>query len=150
VTQTGRSSLFRKRLIVYSIAGVLALCAFGTLLSRQNMRGSESKPPGPAASVRTIDPVTQAKPAPQAKAVILPPAKPTITTTGTSAAVAPVNPTVDETVLLAQIKSAWQAGAYTRAMRLVNQILAVNPDSAEARIWKKRIRSSQDAEEDMK
>jgi len=151
VAQAGRSSLFRKRLIVYSIAGVLALCAFGTLLSRQNMRGSESKPPGPAASVRTIDPVTQAKLAPQAKAVILPPAaKPTLTTTGTSAAVAPVNPTVDETALLAQIKSAWQAGSYARAMRLVNQILAANPDSAEARIWKKRIRSSQDAEEDMK
>jgi hypothetical protein len=64
--------------------------------------------------------------------------------------VAPVNPAVEETALLAQVKSAWQAGAYTRATRLVNQILASNPDSAEARLWKKRIRSSQDAEEDMK
>jgi len=61
-----------------------------------------------------------------------------------------VNPTEEETVLLAQVKSAWQAGAYTRAMRLVNQILAANPDSAEAQVWKKRIRSSQDAEEEMK
>jgi hypothetical protein len=145
-----RSSLLRKRLIVYSIAGVLAVCAFWTLLSRQNMRASQSKPPAPAASVRTFDPVTQAKPAPQTKTVTPPPAKPTVAIPGTSAAVAPVNPAVDETALLAQIKSAWQAGSYTRAMRLVNQILAANPDSAEARIWKKRIRSSQDAEEDMK
>jgi serine/threonine protein kinase len=150
VAQPGRSTLFRKRLIVYSIAGVLALFAFWTLLSRQNIRASQGKLPAPAASVRKIDPVSSAKPALQAKAVTPLPVKPTVVTTGTAAVVAPVNPAVEETALLAQVKSAWQAGAYTRATRLVNQILASNPDSAEARLWKKRIRSSQDAEEDMK
>jgi len=151
VARAGRSSLFRKRLIVYSIAGVLALCAFGTLLSRQNMRASQSKRPTPAASVRTINPVTQAKPVPPAKPLTPPPAQSTaVTTAATPAtAVAPL-PAVEEAALLAQTKSAWQAGAYTRAMRLVNQILAANPDSTEARMWKKRIRSSQDAEEEMK
>src|SRR5437588_10432857 len=97
-----------------------------------------------------MSPVTQAKPVPLAKPVPPRAQSPAVTRAARPAtAVAPLA-AVDEAALLAQTKSAWQAGAYTRAMRLVNQILAVNPDSAEARIWKKRIRSSQDAEEEMK
>jgi hypothetical protein len=41
-------------------------------------------------------------------------------------------------------------GAYTRGMRLVNQILAANPDSTEAKLWKKKIRNAEYAEEEMK
>jgi serine/threonine protein kinase len=142
--RTKRTTLFRKRLIVYSIAAVLAICAFVTLLSRQSARASQNKRPIPAASVRTIEP------APQPKA--LAPTQPTVvTTTSTpSTAVAPLTAASDEAALLAQVKSAWQVGAYTRGMRLVNQILAANPDSTEAKLWKKKIRNAEYAEEEMK
>ncbi|HEY6392825.1 MAG TPA: hypothetical protein VIX89_16210, partial [Bryobacteraceae bacterium] len=142
VARAGRSSLFRKRLIVYSIAAVLAICAFVTLLSRQNIRASQNKRPAPAANVRRIETVTPAN-------AQLPATVPA-TAAAPSAPATPAIPTLDETALLAQVKSAWQAGAYTRAMRLVNQILAANPASAEAKLWKKKIRSAQDAEEEMK
>jgi serine/threonine protein kinase len=139
-----RSSLFRKRLIVYSIAAVLALCAFVTFLSRPSARASQGKRPIPAASVRTTEPATQPKASLPAPSTI--PTK----TAPPPAAVPPVTSTPDEAALLAQVKSAWQVGAYTRGMRLVNQILAANPDSVEAKLWKKKIRSAQDAEEEMK
>jgi serine/threonine protein kinase len=143
VAQPSRSSSFRKRLIVYSIAAILTICAFLALLSRQSARASQSKRPAPSPSLRTSEPVTHFKP--------VPPAQPNVVTTiATPTAVPTLNPTVDETALLGQIKSAWQVGAYTRATRLVNQILTENPASAEARMWKKKIRSSQDAEEEMK
>jgi len=144
--RANQSSLFRKRLIVYSIAAVLAICAFVALLSRQNIRASQSKRPEPSAPVRTIE----AKPEPQANDPV--PAQPTAVATAAtpSAAASPPIPTPEETALLAQIKSAWQAGYYTSAMRLVNQLLTVNPTSAEARAWKKKIRSAQVAEEEMK
>jgi len=64
--------------------------------------------------------------------------------------VPPLTAAPDEAALLAQVKSAWQVGAYTRGMRLVNQILAANPDSAEAKLWKKKIRAAEYAEEEMK
>ncbi len=138
-----QSNLFRKRLIVYSIAAILAVCAFVTLLSRSSIRASQTKRPDAA---KTIEP----KPVIQAKEPL--PAQPTaVPTTDTpSATVAPATPTPEETALLAQVKSAWQAGYYNKAMRLVNQVLAVNPTSPEARAWKKRVRGAQDAEEEMK
>jgi serine/threonine protein kinase len=139
-----RSSLFRKRVIVYSIAAVLAICAFVTLLSRPSARASQNKRPIPAASVRTIEPATEPK-APT------PTQPPVATTTATpSAAATSLAAAPDEAALLAQVKSAWQVGAYTRGMRLVNQILAANPDSAEAKLWKKKIRDAEYAEEEMK
>jgi len=138
-----RSSLFRKRLIVYSIAAVIALSVVVTFLSRPNARASQGKRPIPAASVRPTEPAPQPTPLPAPSTV------PTKTATP-PAAVPPLTPVPDEAALLAQVKSAWQAGAYTRGMRLVNQILAANPDSAEAKLWKKKIRSAQYAEEEMK
>ena len=51
-----------------------------------------------------------------------------------------------EKILLNEAKTLWESGQYAPAMRLVDDVLAQNPASAEAREWKKRIRAAQEAE----
>ena len=49
-------------------------------------------------------------------------------------------------ILRKQVKAFWEAGNYSEAMRLVDQVLATSPANSEAHAWKKRIRAAQDAE----
>ena len=151
VVQTESSGLLRT-VLIYSIAGVLVLFAVLALLARQSIRASQdNKHPDPGASVRRIETLTPANSVIQAKPAT-PEAQPAAVTPTPAPALAsaPRTPEWDETALLAQVNSAWEAGAYTRAMRAVNQILTVNPYNAAARSWKKKIRAAQLAEEAMK
>jgi serine/threonine protein kinase len=146
VVQPAPSGSLGKRLMVYSLAAVIALSAVVMLLSRQGIDASQNK--GPVVRrIETVTPansVTQTKPVEQQPAPVATPAPAPAPATATPAAVP------DEAALLVQINSAFQSGAYPRAMRLVNQILADDPGSPEARTWKKKIRAAQDAEEAMK
>jgi serine/threonine protein kinase len=140
-----------RRVLIYSIAAVLVLFAVLALLARQSMRASQNNKPNAAASTRRIEKLTPANSAPQAESIV-PEAQPAAAgpSPAQRAADAPPIPAVDETALLRQVNSAWEAGAYARAMHLVNQILTSNPDNAAARSWKKKIRTAQLAEESMK
>ncbi len=152
VVQAGSSSSLLRSVLIYSIAGVLVLFAVLALLARQSMRASQNNQrPSAGASVRRIEKLTPANSTPQAKP-IEPEAQPTVVapTSAPGVAVAPPVPAFDEAALLTQVNSAWEAGAYARAMRVVNQILTVNPYNAAARSWKKKIRTAQLAEEAMK
>ena len=62
---------------------------------------------------------------------------------------APAKPS-DEQVLLAQVKALWATGKYAQAMEKVDELLTSHPDYMDGRIWKKKIRSAQEAEADMK
>jgi hypothetical protein len=48
------------------------------------------------------------------------------------------------------VRSLWESGRYAEALALVNQVLVNNPDNAEARVWKKKIRDAQEAEAALK
>jgi serine/threonine-protein kinase len=151
VVQAGSSSGFLRTVLIYSIAGVLVLFAVLALLARQSMRASQNNKPSGTASVRRIERLTPANSTPQTKPMEPEVQPPVVTPTpAPAAAVAPPVPAFDQDALLAQVNSAWEAGAYSRAMRLVNQILTVNPYNAAARSWKKKIRTAQLAEEAMK
>jgi hypothetical protein len=151
VVQAGSSSTLLRSVLIYSIAGVLVVFAVLALLARQSMRASQNNKPDAVASTLRIEKLTPANSVPQAKPIV-PEAQSAavIPAPAPGVAVAPPTPTLDETALLTQVNSAWETGAYTRAMRLVNQILTVNPYSAAARSWKKKIRTAQLAEESMK
>jgi hypothetical protein len=48
------------------------------------------------------------------------------------------------------VRSLWESGRYAEALALVNQVLANNPNNAEARAWKKKVRDAQEAEAALK
>jgi eukaryotic-like serine/threonine-protein kinase len=138
------TGLLRKRIIPIAIAGLLAIGVFGMLLSRSSSQASQRKseaPPvqntAPAVPVPiAVQPVEAAPP----QAVPQPVAQ-----TPVVAEVVEVKP-APETILRGQVKSLWEAGKYSQALGLVEAILAENPNHADARAWKKRIRAAQEAE----
>jgi hypothetical protein len=123
----------------------LTFCISLTFLSRQSMHASQSKAPAPAIVQPQSAPAEQPvgapapqAPAPGAAAEVLPASVP-----------APPKPS-DEQVLLSQVKALWASGKYAQALEKVDDLLAAHPDHMEARIWKKKIRSAQEAEAAMK
>ena len=145
---SAKANLMRRRAIPIAIAGVLAVAIFGTLLSRQNSQASQNSnpalPPAPPAIVTPSAPVP-AGPAPS-------PVQPVQAAQPQPTPAAPASPAVVEVkpsaelILRGRVRSLWESGKYAQAMALVDQILAENPDHAEARSWKKKIRAAQEAE----
>lgn len=141
---TSKRTSLRKRVLTYTAAAVLALGITGTFLARKGVDASPTLAPASA-------PVTQ----PQAVEAPAKPAPPA----AEPAPVAVVNPIPvaaanslpsEEQVQLRFVKSLWESGNYTPAMKIVNEVLAKNPDSAAARSWKKKIRDAQVAEAEIK
>jgi hypothetical protein len=138
------AGLLRKRMIPIAIAGLLAIGVFGMLLSRSSSQASQTKSEAPevqntAAPVPApvmVQPVEAAPPQPVPQPVAQTPAV---------SEVVEVKP-APETILRSQVKSLWEAGKYGPALGLVDAILADNPNLAEARAWKKKIRAAQAAE----
>jgi Flp pilus assembly protein TadD len=136
----------KTRWIPYAIAAVLTFCISLTFFSRQSMRASQTK--APAATVvqppPSVPAVAQqvAAPAPQAPA-------PAAVEAAPATEPAPVKPSEEE-VLLGQVKALWASGKYAQAMEKVDDLLTTHPDYMEGRIWKKKIRSAQEAEAAMK
>ena len=140
---TARRTSLRKRVLTYTAAAVLALSITGTFLARKGVDASPA--PAPASA-----PITQPQPQPQAVEAPTKPAPLAAQPTQVAAVtLQPAQPT-EEQVQLRSVKSLWESGNYTPAMRLVNEILAKNPESAAARFWKKKIRDAQIAEAEMK
>ena len=137
----------KTRWIPYAIAAVLTFCISLTFLSRQSMHASQSQAPAPVVAVQqpsapAVQPQVAAPPpqtpAPVAAAEVLP-----------ANESAPVKPS-EEQVLLGQVKALWASGKYAQALEKVDDLLAAHPDHMEGRIWKKKIRSAQEAEAAMK
>jgi hypothetical protein len=141
----------KTRWIPYAVAAVLTFCISLSILSRQSVRASQVKPAAtataqaPSASQPAASQVSRpvAAPAPQTPATVAP-AEPLPATES-----APVKPS-EEQVALNQVKALWASGKYALALEKVDDFLADHPESMEGRIWKKKIRSAQDAEAAMK
>jgi hypothetical protein len=140
-----------KRVVTVLAGLVLAAGIVGSFLSRQGLRASQDK-----SSDKSPAPVVVSRPS----------AHPTPATTPQ---VAPQEPAAADSkpgesgpddvgnpefsarqTLHGPVRSLWESGRYGEAMALVNQVLANNPDSAEARAWKKKIRNAQEAEAALK
>ena len=131
------ASVMRRRLIVYAAAAILTICLAIAVFSRQSMHASPPSNGAPPASKVAAPPpqetVTQA-PAP-------------VTAPETAAPVEePKAQPAQEQVLLGKVKTLWESGKYARALALVNEVLADDPENLAAQAWKKKIRAAQDAE----
>lgn len=135
----------KTRWVPYAIAAVLTFCISLTFFSRQSIHASQPKAPASAVVQPPSAPALQqqlAAPAPQAPV-------PAAVEAAPASEPAPVKPS-EEQVLLGQVKALWASGKYAQAMEKVDDLLTTHPDYMEGRIWKKKIRSAQDAEAAMK
>lgn len=136
-----RGSVVRRRLLVYAAAAVLTLIIAIAIFTRQGMHASAPAHPvtPPASQAPTPVPqpgATQPAPAQAAPAVAETPAAPEEPK---------AQPSQDQ-VLLSKVKTLWETGKYARAMALVNEVLADDPENLAAQAWKKKIKAAQDAE----
>ena len=138
----------KTRWIPYAIAAVLTFCISLTFFSRQSIRASQSK--APAAVVQPPSSPSVAQQADQH--VASPPSQspaPAAVEVQPASDPAPAKPS-EEQLLLVQVKALWASGKYAQAMEKVDDLLTAHPDYMEGRIWKKKIRSAQEAEAAMK
>jgi serine/threonine-protein kinase len=143
-----QSSKTAKRAIVVLTGLVLAAGIIGSFVSRQGLRAAQDKNPAPAPAVS--QPLTHATPANPPGAVPQEPAT-AAAQPGESGPDDIGNPEFSAKVTLrGPVRTLWESGRYAEAMALVNRVLANNPDNAEARAWKKKVRDAQEAEAALK
>jgi serine/threonine protein kinase len=140
-----KSNIITKRAIVVVASLILAAGIIGSFFSRQGLRASQDK--NPASPVVARPPV----PASPANAPVAVPPEPAASKPGESGPNDVGNPEFSaKQTLHGPVRSLWESGRYTEALALVNQVLANNPNNAEARAWKKKIRDAQEAEAALK
>ncbi|HTS49965.1 MAG TPA: protein kinase [Bryobacteraceae bacterium] len=131
----------KRRLVTFAMGAVMALAMVGVIVVRQNSAAPGRQPTAQKPAPHQIDVAPEpAKPTPFAA----PPTAPQATAVET-----PAQPTAEQ-ILRGSVRRLWEAGEYSQAMRLVDQVLATEPANAEARGWKRRIRDAQEAEAEIK
>ena len=142
------SAKIKKRAIVVVVGLILAAILIGLFMSHQGLRASQNKNASapvaarPLANPQVATPAGTANTAPQDTAS----AKP-----GQSGPNDIGNPAFSaKQTLHGPVRSLWESGRYAEALALVNQVLADDPDNAEAHTWKKKIRDAQEAEAALK
>jgi eukaryotic-like serine/threonine-protein kinase len=135
-----------KRALTVAAGAILAVSIVAAFISRQSLTASQNKSHAPAAvstpSVPASNvpdtsgqaPLETAAPTPSA------PVEPAAATPPAGAL-----PSAKQ-ILGGPVRSLWESGKYAQALGLVNQILASDPENADARVWKKKIRDAQAAE----
>jgi serine/threonine-protein kinase len=140
-----KSNIITKRAIIVIAGLILAAGIVGSFLSRQGLRASQDKNP---ASPVVARPPAPAPPATSPAAVA---PEPSASKPGESGPDDVGNPAFSaKQTLHGPVRSLWESGRYAEALALVNQVLANNPNNAEARAWKKKIRDAQEAEAALK
>ncbi len=137
--------LVTRRTVTVLAGLVLAAGIVGSFVSRRGLQASPNK---------DLVPPVAAQPRPHAVASDSPPAvpqKPEAATTD--------EPDADDLgnaelaareTLRGPVRTLWESGRYAEALALVNHVLATNPNDAEARAWKKKVRDAQKAEAALK
>jgi serine/threonine-protein kinase len=134
-----------KRSIAIVAGLVLAAIIVGSFVSRQGLRASQNRNAVPAVLAQPRPLATPAHPA------AAEPREPEVSKAGESGPDDVGNPEFSaRQTLRGPVRSLWESGRYAEAMALVNQVLANNPDNAEARAWKKKVRDAQEAEAALK
>jgi eukaryotic-like serine/threonine-protein kinase len=142
-----QSNKTAKRAIVFLAGLVLAAGIIGSFVSRQGLRAAQDKNPVP---VVVSQPAAHSTPANSQEAIPPEPAA-AAAKPGESGPDDIGNPEFSARVTLrGPVRTLWESGRYAEAMALVNHVLANNPDNAEARAWKKKVRDAQEAEAALK
>ncbi|MGD0437916.1 MAG: serine/threonine-protein kinase [Bryobacteraceae bacterium] len=141
--RTGPPRISRKlriRILTAAAGALIGVWLVGSFVSRQSLRATQTKAPVDSVGVAPKTPGREVESRLKAESVTAPdtePRKPVEQETKEPSA---------SQILRFRVKPLWEAGKYSEAMEEVNQALAADPGSAEARIWKKRILAAQDAE----
>lgn len=131
----------RKRAVTFIAAGLITIGLSGAFLIRNGVVASPAPPPAaPVTETKAVE-----KPAPPAPAPVE-----TIPVVATAAQTPATPQSPDEKAKLDLVKSLWESGQYTPALRLVDEVLAANATSADGRAWRRKIRAAQQAEADLK
>jgi serine/threonine protein kinase len=131
----GMTRKLRTRILTAAAGAAIAIWLVGSFVSRQSLHATQGKGrvEGVAPkSSETQPPRVESRTAPELESP------------------KPVEPVkkerTPEQILRFRVKPLWEAGKYSEAMQEVDDALAADPTSTEARAWKKRIRAAQDAE----
>jgi eukaryotic-like serine/threonine-protein kinase len=134
-----------KRTITVVAGLILAAGIVASFVSRQGLRASQNKNPASAVLARPPTPDTPANPREAGTQ------QPAASKPGESGPDDVGNPEFSaKQTLNGPVRSLWESGRYSEALALVNQVLANNPNNAEARAWKKKVRDAQEAEAALK
>jgi eukaryotic-like serine/threonine-protein kinase len=130
----------RKRAVTFIAAGLITIGLSGAFLIRNGVVASPAQPPAAPVTETKVE-----KPAPPTPAPVetIP-----VVAAATQAPATPQAP--DEKAKLDLVKSLWESGQYTPALRLVDEVLAANAASVDGRAWRRKIRAAQQAEADLK
>jgi Flp pilus assembly protein TadD len=134
--------------VAVALGAVLAIYGVVNYVSHQGLRASQKAvPPTTAVAEKTAAPEVKRN----SERVTIPEenTQPIVNEPSTDVELPQAEPRVQpktEQILRKQIKTVWESGNYSEAMRLVDQVLSASPANSEARAWKKRIRAAQEAE----
>lgn len=134
----GTPHKFRNRILTAAAGAIIAVWLVGSFVSRQSLHATQSK--GPVETVAPKSAVRDIEPQPVVEPRTVPEQRPQKTVEPGAKEQSPSQ------ILRLRVKPLWEAGKYAEAMEEVNEVLADQPASAEARAWKKKIRAAQDAE----
>jgi len=135
----------KRRVVAVALGAVLAIYLIVNYVSHQGLHASQNQSEGPK-------PVVHEKPAfpevNRGSERVAAAAENTPAPVADPPAVAepPKPEPKPEQILRKQVKTFWESGNYSEAMRLVDQVLTTSPANREAQAWKKRIRAAQEAE----
>ena len=139
----------KRRVVAIALGAVLAIYAIVNYVSHQGLNASQdqSGSPKPVVQEKTTIPEVNRSSVRVAVAAENTPAPVTDSpTVAEPPKLEPKSESKPEKILRKQVKAFWEAGDYSEAMRLVDQVLVTSPANSEARAWKKRIRAAQEAE----
>jgi serine/threonine protein kinase len=140
-----KTGKMKKRLLIAAVGLILAAGIVSSLVSRQNLRASQNK----THAITAVEPIVPVAKPPTPSAAPLPVTqgpKP-----GESGPNDLGNPEFSaKQTLNGPVRSLWESGRYAQALALVNQVLANDPTSDDARSWKNKIREAQAAEAALK
>jgi hypothetical protein len=147
-----KNGKMKKRLLIAAVGLILAVGILSSLVSRQNLRASQSKTHATTAEVAPIVPV--AKPPALPAAPVSEDLHQNVTRAPKPGESGPNdlgNPEFSaKQTLNGPVRSLWESGRYAQALGLVNQVLANDPTNDDARSWKNKIREAQAAEAALK
>jgi serine/threonine-protein kinase len=137
--------LITKRTVALVAGLVLAAVIVGSFVSRKSLQASQNKKSVPTIAAHPPALTTAPKP---------PAAEPEEPAAAKPSESGPDNVGTPEFLaketLRGPVRSLWESGRYAEALALVNRVLANNPNNAEARAWKKKVRDAQEAEAALK
>jgi len=143
-----KSAKIKKRAIAVVAGLILAAIIVGSFISHQGLRASQNKNTATPVAARPLANPQIATPAGTADST---PQEPGVSKPGESGPNDIGNPAFSaKQTLHGPVRSLWESGRYAEALAMVNQVLADDPDNAEARAWKKKIRDAQEAEAALK